>query len=58
MHLEPHSFNPFKVNVIVIKNEVSTAANLTGVLQTDRNKFPALKAHSLSKKSVKHHQAV
>lgn len=54
-HLVLHSFNLLKFNVI--KNQVSTAANLTGILQRERNKFPALKAHSLRNKRVKRKQA-
>lgn len=34
------------------------ATDLTGILQTDKNKFPALMAHIPGNKSVKHEEAV
>ena len=52
-HLELYSFHLLKFDIIVMKNQVSAAANLIGILQRDRNKFPALRAHSLSNKGVK-----
>lgn len=47
-HLELH-----RLNVIFIKNQVFTAANLISIFQTDRNKFPALKPQGVSLKNYR-----
>lgn len=42
-HLEPH-----RLNVIFIKNQIFTAANLISIFQTHRNMFPALNCFQLN----------